>query len=56
MKMVIVAIQLLLRCVTVYYPSTEQSKYFNCTVNSSKHLEPMGRIKRYTFIITIKHT
>ena len=34
--MVIVA--LLLRCATVDYPSTEQSKHSNCTDNSTKDL------------------
>ena len=28
---------MLLRCATVHYPSTEQSKYSNCTVNPSKY-------------------
>ena len=28
---------MLLRCVTVRYPSTERSKYSNCTVNPSKY-------------------
>ena len=28
---------MLLRCATVHYPSTKQSKYSNCTVNPSKY-------------------
>ena len=37
--MVIVA--LLWRCATVSYPSTERSKYSNCTVNPSKYVTPI---------------
>ena len=35
---------ILLRCVTVRYPSTERSKYSNCTVNLSKYLEENQKI------------
>ena len=37
MKMVIYSSFILLRCATVQYPSTKQSRHPNCTVNPSKY-------------------
>ena len=37
--MVIASSSMLLKCVAVHYPSTEQSKYSNCTVTPSEYDE-----------------
>ena len=37
--MVIASSSMLLKCATVHYPSTERSKYSNCTVNPSEYDE-----------------
>ena len=45
---------LLLKCVTIRYPSTKLSKYSNCTVTLSKHLEENQEIWFHITVSTVR--